>query len=163
MKNLKPGQLFTFLLPRKFPFLKKEVALGCVILANENDGIVGVRTYTGIDNEEETPKIEIGFMPIIYSSFKKSLHEILKGESITVQDAWPELNRWREEFSNGNAGAFNDVIWKVENMVWETVQESNQRANSVSHLISVAYPFKNSEGVFTCLKAEAFERNIENG
>jgi hypothetical protein len=77
MRNFKPAQLFTYFGPRKFPFLKRGVALGCIILVNESDGIVGVRTYTDTDHEEETPKIEIGFMPIFYSSFINSLDEIL--------------------------------------------------------------------------------------
>jgi hypothetical protein len=69
------------------------------------------------------------------------------------------LEKWRQEFKKDNAGAFKDVIWKVENMVWETVQESDPQANSVSHLISMAYSVRNSDGVFAVLRAFANERN----
>ena len=159
MNNLKPGQLFTYLGPRKFPFVKRGVALGCIILANENNGIVGVRTYTSTEHEEDGPVIEIGFMPILYSSFKTSLHEVIAGKSINTQDGWTDLNNWRKEFAKGKAGAFQDEIWKIENMVWETVHESYPQANSNSHIIPLAYPCKNSEGVFRCLRAEVYERN----
>ena len=135
--SLVPGMGFGFSGPRRFLVLPGGVAIGQVVGLEPHSGIVHVRTFRpGSDPERHRP--DIGFIPMLFTSFRRSVR-FLHAHGPVPNDVWPVLSTWRERHALGQVGAFVRPLWQVEEMVWQTVQESEPTHNPDNTYIEYAF------------------------
>ena len=159
MNDLKVGTIFSYYGPRSLPFFKRGLALGVIVGLQEEKGIVLVRTFETRGDDESI--VSIGFIPVTYKSFKKSLHRVYDDRVIEVKDAWREIQIWREDYLAGRAGVFIDQIWKAEDMAWSVVKNKDPSVYSDKFGLLYAYPVVDEDGAFTIVRAESFLRTVD--
>lgn len=154
--DLTPGQFFTYRGPSRLGF-GGGFAVGQVVGVESAIGIVHVSTFFDSPQDPNALDVEIGFLPILFSAFKKSVRE-LKEERQLPANRLSLVQSWRGRLAAGEAGAFSSELWKAEARVWETIHSTRPDASRETFFVEYAYPVADESGDLRSVEVSTFER-----
>lgn len=144
IERLAPGTVFLYHGPRTGWARRRGVAPGRVLALEPTRQIVHVRTLFQRDDGLD---VEIGFMPLLFTMFRRSLAELGAVGDVPVDSRTP-LALWRDEHAKGLAGAFSCELWEAERLAWEAVREHREEAARENTYVEYAFPRRGATGVF---------------
>jgi len=154
IEQLVPGTVFLYHGPRTGWARRRGVAPGRVLALEPARQIVHVRT---LFPRGASLEVEIGFMPLLFTMFRRSLAELGAVGDVPV-DSWKALALWREEHAKGVAGAFSCQLWEAEKLAWEAVRRHRDEAARENTYVEYAFPRRGATGVFDAVAVSCLVR-----
>lgn len=153
--DLSTGIAFRYRGPRNLA-LRRTWAFGQVLGLESERGIVHLSTFfeAGADDRFSVAVLHI---PILYSAFRMSKPRFL-AEKPVFHEALTIVQNWRERSAQGEVGAFEIEIWKIERMIWRTIRDNEVSATLENTLIETAFPKRGSDGAMSAIELIAYRR-----
>ena len=147
--DIERGRAFTYYGPRRGLLRRRRIAVGVIVGLDQTIGVVHVRTMRASGDAMTT---DIGHIPMLWSSFERSLHGLADKAVDVADDASAEVSRWRERHARGEVGAFSCALWEAEDLTWQTVPAADRQLDRDRLYIAYAHPRPDERGSYSAVE-----------